>query len=295
MHLTTHSPTRSPVSAAGESIPAVQTGAEAVQALRPLMGQVAWGTLALFAGILAGYGTVFYSVIAGHLPLLAGAAINVFLGYLVFTPLHDAAHGSIAGRSKKLRPLETAIGWLAGSLLWAPFPAFQPLHLRHHSHTNDPTEDPDHWMATRNPAMLIVRAFTIMVSYYYHFLARMDVQKRKKLPQLIVNVLAMLAIGVAAGFAWGPAVPLLLWYLPAVFALAILAVVFDWLPHRPHTSRERYRDTRIVLKPGLQTLLLGQNLHLVHHLYPTIPFYKYGVAYRRVAEFLEAKGAPIVR
>ncbi len=270
-----------------------QTTTEAVLALKPLMNGAGWWTIALALAVFAGYGAVFAAVALGILPLLAGAGINVLLGYLVFTPLHDASHGSIAGRVAGLKLPEKLIGWLAGSLLWAPFPAFQPLHLRHHSHTNDPVEDPDHWVATRNPLLLIFRSLTIMFSYYYQFLARPDVQKRKRLPGLIVNVLGMLAAFLITAWFFGPAYPVLLWFVPSVLSLAILAIVFDWIPHQPHQSRERYRDTRVILFPGLQTLLLGQNLHLVHHLYPTVPFYRYGQAFRIVRPLLESKASPI--
>ncbi|MCR9142531.1 MAG: fatty acid desaturase [bacterium] len=279
---TIQSPVQSPV-----SMP------ETMRALKPLMSGVGWWTIGLALAVMAGYAAVFSAVALGILPLLAGAGINVVLGYLIFTPLHDASHGSIAGRRQGLKWLERSIGYAAGSLLWAPLPAFQLLHLRHHSHTNDPNEDPDHWVATRNPLLLMLRSFTIMFSYYYQFLARPDAQKRKKLPALILNVAVMLAVVAAMGWRFGPMFPIVLWFLPSVCSLAILAIVFDWLPHQPHASRERYLDTRVILVPGLQTLLLGQNLHLVHHLYPTVPFYKYGKAFRIVRPLLESKGSPI--
>lgn len=271
----------------------LQTTTGAVLALKPLMGRVGWPTIGLTVAVVGGYGAVFTAVALGQLPILWGAAINVVLGYLIFTPLHDASHGSIAGRKQSLKWLEKSIAWLAGSLLWAPYPAFQLLHLRHHSHTNDPEEDPDHWVATRNPLALIFRSFTIMFSYYYQFLVRPDVQKRRKLPSLAANVLLMFGVFCGMSLYFGLAYPLLLWFLPSVLSLAILAIVFDWIPHQPHQSRERYLDTRIILVPGLQTLLLGQNLHLVHHLYPTVPFYSYGEAFRIVRPLLEAKGSPI--
>ncbi|MEQ9363171.1 MAG: fatty acid desaturase, partial [Leptospirales bacterium] len=216
------------------------TTTEAVLALKPLMGGVGWWTIALALAVISAYAGVLTAVALGVLPLFAGAGINVVLGYLIFTPLHDASHGSIAGRRQGLKWLEKTIGYVSGSLLWAPYPAFQLLHLRHHSHTNHPAEDPDHWVATRNPLSLILRAFTIMFSYYYQFLARPDAQKRKKLPLLAANVLLMFGALLASGWFFGAAYPLLLWFLPSVCSLAILAIVFDWIPHQPHRSRERY-------------------------------------------------------
>jgi len=86
---------------------------------------------------------------------------------------------------------------------------------------------------------------------------------------------------------------LLLWILPGFIANTFLAFVFDWLPHHPHTSQQRYLDTRIILFPGLSTLLISQNMHLIHHLYPAIPYYDYGKAMEVLQEELEEHGARI--
>ena len=44
---------------------------------------------------------------------------------------------------------------------------------------------------------------------------------------------------------------------------------------------------------GLNTLLLGQNYHLLHHLYPRMPFYRYAACFRAVRPVLEAERARI--
>ena len=40
-------------------------------------------------------------------------------------------------------------------------------------------------------------------------------------------------------------------------------------------------------------VLLQQNLHLMHHLWPSVPFYNYARLYRRLRPALIAKGSPI--
>jgi ring-1,2-phenylacetyl-CoA epoxidase subunit PaaE len=77
--------------------------------------------------------------------------------------------------------------------------------------------------------------------------------------------------------------------IPGRIALGVLAWWFDWLPHHglEVTQRKnRYRATRIRI--GLEWLLtpvlLYQNYHLVHHLHPSIPFYRYITAWRRNEE-----------
>ena len=49
-----------------------------------------------------------------------------------------------------------------------------------------------------------------------------------------------------------------------------------------------------MLFPGLTTLLLGQNYHLIHHLYPAVPFFRYGACFREIRADLAVRGAPIM-
>ena len=79
--------------------------------------------------------------------------------------------------------------------------------------------------------------------------------------------------------------------------MLVLAWWFDWLPHHDleDTQREnRYRATRN--RVGSEWMRLpcccSQNYHLVHHLHPSIPFYRYVAAWRRnEAAYLERDSA----
>ena len=75
-------------------------------------------------------------------------------GATVFTALEtdvmDAAEERRAAADyvhvrKVLRPVNDAIGWLAGMLLMAPFEVFCVIHSAHHRYTNVPGKDPDLW------------------------------------------------------------------------------------------------------------------------------------------------------
>ena len=74
--------------------------------------------------------------------------------------------------------------------------------------------------------------------------------------------------------------------IPQRLGLGVLAWWFDYLPHHglPFTGRQdKYRATRIrVGGEGWMTpLFVYQNYHLVHHLHPSVPFYRYLRAWRR--------------
>ena len=78
-------------------------------------------------------------------------------------------------------------------------------------------------------------------------------------------------------------------------AVAFLGFAFDYLPHRPQDSTERYLDTRAYPSPVLNVVLLGQNYHLVHHAWVTVPWFRYRAAFDGARADLEAVGARTTR
>jgi ring-1,2-phenylacetyl-CoA epoxidase subunit PaaE len=79
---------------------------------------------------------------------------------------------------------------------------------------------------------------------------------------------------------------LTLYLLPQRLAVVYLGWAFDYLPHtrlRATPAEDRFRTTRnrIGAERLLSPLLLYQNYHLVHHLHPVVPFYRYLAVWRR--------------
>jgi fatty acid desaturase len=72
---------------------------------------------------------------------------------------------------------------------------------------------------------------------------------------------------------------LMLWIIPQRISFFLIAFIFVYLPHVPNDVSEQdnaYRATSI--REGMEWLLsplmMYQNYHLVHHLYPNVPFYR---------------------
>ena len=84
-----------------------------------------------------------------------------------------------------------------------------------------------------------------------------------------------------------------MWLVPAVLAVIFLAFAFDFLPHYPYDTDARYFDTRITPGRVLNTVLLGQNYHLIHHLWTTIPWYRYRRVFAATERDLTARGCRI--
>lgn len=271
---------------------------EVAKQLMAYTGHVAAPTIFLF--IISFSAFIVFSLLGAFsiIPLWVTTVFNTVMAYLLFTPLHEAGHQNIKGKNRKLIWLENSIGWISGLVLMAPFPMFKYLHNEHHKHTNDPKLDPDFWVASSNYTLLFLKCMTIYFDYIYHYVgsARKLLSMNKSKRELIISAISfygIIGVIVWTGINFGWLYPLCIWVFPAIFALAFLAFAFDWLPHHPHAIRQRYLDTRIVLKPGLTTLLVSQNMHLIHHLYSGIPYYNYGHAYQILKHQLEEKGSRI--
>lgn len=240
------------------------------------------GSLAVLAGSSAAY-------LLGHVWWPVTVVVNAIAIYVIFTPLHEAVHG-IAHPSKSVN---AAIGRVAGWALGVTHPFFRAVHLEHHSHTNDPARDPDLIVARRPHALVLLWCMGIEASYRRHFFGRRLWRHRRDLVEEVVFEVFLVGLLVASiAFGWWR--PLLVcWFVPAFTALVTLAFFFDFVPHYPFDSRERYFDTRITPGRLLNVLLLGQNHHLIHHLWTTIPWWRYQRVHRAIREDLVARGVRI--
>ena len=82
------------------------------------------------------------------------------------------------------------------------------------------------------------------------------------------------------------------WFAPALMVGVTLGLFFDYLPHRPFLSRSRWRNARVYPGSVMNWLIMGQNYHLVHHLWPSIPWFEYKPAYEATKPLLDSKGSP---
>ena len=162
--------------------------------------------------------------------------------------------------------------------------------MQHHRFTNhEDGSDPDHYTmegpAWQRPLRWVTVDFNYLAFYARRFGGRPLSEKVESIVQSVV-VLALMALVIARG----GFVDLLVYALtPQRLALLWLAFAFDYLPHhrlhlRPEEDRLKTTRNRIGSEPWLSPLLLYQNYHLVHHLHPVVPFYRYIRVWRRNEE-----------
>jgi beta-carotene hydroxylase len=284
--------------------PNVPSDREALTLVKPYQGMVAWPTVFLAIGIVAAFALVTTLATLRIIPLWLGLIFNSLILYAVQTPLHEACHGNIAGKDSRWLWLNHLVGYVCGSLLLHEYKAFRYMHLAHHRDTNNPEIDPDHWVAVQNPFNVLFRCLTIVFWYHQYFWTQIAFKPHLpgRLP-LAVHIIVMHAI--YYGFAlWLSLIGywrevLMLWIFPHILGSALIIFFFAYLPHMPHKVHERYRDTNIfwfkgkILEPVANTLYAFQNFHLIHHLFPRVPFYLYPKAFRSLKPVLEREKAHI--
>ncbi|WP_332645011.1 fatty acid desaturase [Aeromicrobium sp.] len=256
---------------------------------------ISWPIVGIFCGAIAVFALSTWAALTDRLPAPATILLSSGAIFVLFTVLHDAAHYSISTH----RWVNVAFGRVA-MLFVSPlisFKSFAFIHIEHHRNTNDDENDPDHFVSGAPWWQLPIR-FPLMDVPYLGFLIR-NVRRRPRAEVLetsflLVTSLAVIVASAFTGHLWTLAV---LYLIPERVAMFVLAWWFDWLPHHDleDTQQEnRYRATRnrVGSEWVLTPLLLSQNYHLVHHLHPSIPFYRYVATWRRNEEaYLERDAA----
>ncbi|OUR95403.1 hypothetical protein A9Q84_16345 [Halobacteriovorax marinus] len=255
---------------------------------------VALPTIMFFIVLFSAYMLTTYLGYTDQLPLKYCVLINSLLAYFLFTPMHEATHGSISGRNKRMKPVETLIGYLSGIPLFAPFPILKLQHLKHHANTNHPYKDPDFYIHSSSLPMALIKSVVVFIVAYFNVLKLKSLENKKLMRNTIFFNMLFNIVFIFLGIKFGFKYPLLTWALPGIIGLSILSIVFAWIPHHPHEEQGKYRSSRIIQGTLLKYFTACQSYHLIHHLYPKIPFYQYKKAYNYLEEELKHNDAIII-
>jgi ring-1,2-phenylacetyl-CoA epoxidase subunit PaaE len=232
--------------------------------------------------------------IRGFLPAWVVIPLSAVVSYVMFSVAHEALHRSFCS----VRWINAVVGRLAWLFVVPPFslPAFGYVHGEHHRHANDAVRDPD-MFATHPPTWQLPFRWALMdlfnASWYTRKLWgrvrhswRRPVAEVAETMVLLPLTVTMIGGAIVTHHFWLLAEVVL---IPQRIGLFVIGWAFDWLPHHglEATQREdRYRASRV--RVGMEwlmaPLMLSQNYHLIHHLHPWLPFYRYLQAWRRNEE-----------
>lgn len=234
--------------------------------------------------------------LASIIPMWLGAVGNTIFIYALYTVVHESVHSNISSRTKSLRWVDTVAGLIACIPLWLHFHQHKRQHMQHHAHTNEET-DPDIYAKGSFLGWIFLRAPIALLSYFNPVQQYWDCQRfhcvRREYVYTFLSFSAYSAIVIgliAAGYAWEV---LILWFAPWWIGQTVMLTFFTWTPHHDHSETGRYRNTRVSLFPGANFILQGQNYHLVHHMIPSIPYYRYKSTFDEMRPILEQKGVRI--
>jgi len=235
------------------------------------MPTVVLGTVLIVANV-----ATWYFALQGLIPLWVGCIINGVLSYGMFSVAHEGLHRTVS----RVSPLNEFIGSVGLLFLapYAPMPITRWIHMQHHRFANAEA-DPDRFIHDSPVWQIPIRWSNFDLYYFVYFLRHGGKVRDNHLGLVVGFVAALVTIASAATyFGYGFEI-LMLWLLPTRIGLFFVALVFVFLPHYPGVvSQEEDPFLASTMRMGwewlLTPLMVYQNYHLVHHLYPTVPFYK---------------------
>ncbi len=258
---------------------------------------VAWPTVTLTAILLTVFVGAAWGAITGRVTAWVTIPVHAVVCFAMFTVLHDATHRG-AGKVKTVNEVlgRIAIPFVA---LYASFPLFRYIHLEHHKHVNeDPDADPDAWVIEGPAWQLPLRWAVVDLRYAWFWARDVRTRPRAEVVESVAVMVAAVAVLIALGVTGHLAPFALVLLVPQRIALVVLAWWFDWLPHHgleATNADDRFQTTRNIVGAEwlLTPLMFSQNYHLVHHLHPIVPFYRYVQAWRNEEEAYLAHDPPL--
>jgi fatty acid desaturase len=266
---------------------------------------VEWPTVFLVAVIYGGWGvlTVWHTIIPWPLLALGG-------GWFVAWQM-SLQHEVLHGHPTRHRWLNDAIG-SPPLTLWLPYKIYRTLHLRHHrnEYLTDPLEDPetyyltpDHFGRLGSAAQAVLRfrntflgriTFGTMLSMVHFVLAHLERCLRGNRADLRIWVPHV--VGVAAVLVWVCGVchmSFWMYLLCFVVPSRSLTSIRSFAEHRA-APRQAERTAIVENAPILGLLFLYNNLHVVHHEEPSLPWYCIPAYYREHRAALVAANGGLV-
>lgn len=257
--------------------------------------KLALPTIGIFLASLTAFVACTVGYINGWSPWWVTIPVNAAVTFVMFTVVHDASHYSISS-VRWVNGLMGRLAWLFVGPVVA-FPSFGYIHIQHHRHSNDDDQDPDTFASHGKWWQLPLRWSLVEYFYLRYYLPRARSRPVLEVGETMLMMalsLTGLVVAIVTGNFW---ILLVVFLIPQRIGLTILAWWFDWLPHHgledtQRTNRYRATRNRVGAEWLFTPVLLSQNYHLVHHLHPSVPFYRYLRTWKRNEEaYLERNAA----
>ena len=269
-------------------------------AARQWRGKLVWQTLVASLVLLAMFAGGIALYFLGLVPIWVATFTSFIAAHAGFTVLHEASHRAVSGDAPGLSWIDSMLGTAHATLLLYDFQTFRFLHLRHHTHTNEPALDPDYWMQRHSLPVVMLLALFVPLHYLRQYLraARQGAVSRPQLTSALIRIAVLVTVLLTA-LVLAPLETFFLWLAPASAATALISISHRML-HAAEISADRRQTTRIVKGEAFWEWIICplfwlNNHHLIHHETPRLPAISHPGLFNRVESALVASGAKIVR
>ncbi len=239
--------------------------------------QIAWPTVALSVACFTGLFSLTWLAIMESISFWLASIGNGILIYFLFSVVHDALHRSVS----KISWFNELLGHFSIFFFapLAPFSLARWIHMQHHRFTNDFKHDPDHFGHKLD--WLTLLRWSNLDYYYTIFFLKQESQevRRRYGARVVFQLILVVGLILSAAYLGYLLEVIVLFIIPTRISSFLTLAMFVYLPHVPfsHTSMvDEYQASSI--RPGwewlLTPLMVCQNYHLMHHLYPRAPFYR---------------------
>ena len=275
------------------------TMSEERQVAKDLSPKIAWPTLRLALLLPFAQGGLIVAALYGVIPIWLAIPPLGYIHFAYYTLVHESIHGNVV-RQTRYSWVHQVLGWWGALNMMTSYPALRRIHLLHHQHTNTDA-DPDYnlchgplWKSVGRviflrTLLLLPLPIVRMVPAASYTIKQARLSSDEMKVHAITVTALQLAFWIAIAFGYAK-IALLLYWVPMMIGLVLLNVFFQWLPHVPFDKSDRYRKAGVYW-PVAHRILLGQNLHLGHHLWPSVPFYNYRDLNNSLRPQLESAGA----
>ncbi len=247
-----------------------------------------WPTLLLLIAtyVLWAAGTLLWPVSGLLSILVTGVAVAQFSSLQ-----HEVLHG----HPFRNPHLNHALVFPA-LLLVVPYERFRDTHLQHHYDPalTDPYDDPESnyqdpavWARMSRPVRALLRLNNTLLGRILlgpavgtWFFIKGDIALHRKGDSTILRAWVLNGLGIALvlGWLWAFTDMPVLAYVAAAYLGYSLLKIRTYLEHRAHEA-PRARTVIIEDRGPLALLYLNNNLHVVHHMHPAVPWYRLPAMY----------------
>ena len=233
------------------------------------------GEMLVFGGLLA------FSWTCPWQPLSFFASAVAFNAFVLL--LHEGMHGLLFSHKGLNRWVAVALG----GFIYLSHSAYQVMHDRHHRYLGDPRDPDDYDNYFTSPRAVWIMHFVRLGLGSFLYLALIPIlalrhgssQARRAIVQ------EYLLLAVVYGVVWthfDPTWLLVHWVLPAA-SVAVFTNLRGLTQHGIADAHDPFLASRSVhVHPFFAFLLLNENFHLEHHLFPEVPSYNLPRLHERI-------------